>query len=376
MTAAFAGLVTFVFTTVLTVAGVGAAFILIPVFLALGIDVHTAMATALLLNSVAMTVASVRFVRRGLVIWPVAVPVLIVASALSPLGAWVSLGLDHTVLLWAFVAFLLFAALIMLFYRPRPRAQQVGWGPLVGIGTGVGGAAGFVGGLLGVGGGNIIVPALVAAGFEPKKASATTSFIVIFSSFTGFLGHASLAGVNLPLLGWTVGGSAAGALVGSWLMTDRLQGRQVKTAGPGVPLSGTPAPRARGIRIRRRIAHGLLLGLIALLTVSGCRDSSGPQAVAAALETQLAPPAGSVVRLDLRRSAWSAEVRWHVRTEWDWDRYADWLSQRLTQFDARRRTSDELWLVRETPGDVQAIFVGRTTAADARYEVRLRLSAW
>jgi uncharacterized protein len=35
--------------------------------------------------------------------------------------------------------------------------------------------------------------------------------------------------VNLPLLGWTVAGSAGGALLGSWLMTDRLQGRQVKT---------------------------------------------------------------------------------------------------------------------------------------------------
>ncbi len=39
MTALFAGLVTFAFTTILTVAGVGAAFILIPVFLALGIEV-------------------------------------------------------------------------------------------------------------------------------------------------------------------------------------------------------------------------------------------------------------------------------------------------------------------------------------------------
>ncbi len=43
-----AGAVTFAFTTVLTIAGVGAAFILIPVFLSLGIGLHTAMATALL----------------------------------------------------------------------------------------------------------------------------------------------------------------------------------------------------------------------------------------------------------------------------------------------------------------------------------------
>jgi len=226
--ALIAGLITFGFTTLLTIAGVGAAFVLIPVFLALGIEVHTAMATALLLNAVAMAVASVNFVRRKLVVWKVALPMVVVASALSPLGAWVSQGLDRTVLLWLFVGFLVFAALMMLLYTPRARETTSGTGALLGVGLGVGGLAGFIGGLLGVGGGNIIVPALVALGFDPKKASASTSFVVIFSSLTGFLGHMSLAGMNYGLLGWTTVGSAGGAVLGSWLMTDKLKGRQVK----------------------------------------------------------------------------------------------------------------------------------------------------
>lgn len=229
MTYLLAGIVTFAFTTLLTIAGVGAAFVLIPVFLALGIEVHLAMATALLLNSVAMTVASVNFVRRRLVVWHAALPMVVVASAVSPVGAWVSQGLDRTVLLWLFVGFLLFAALMMLFYTPRPRISTSGRATLLGVGLGVGGLAGFLGGLLGVGGGNVIVPALVALGFDPKKASASTSFVVIFSSLAGFLGHASLAGTDYPLLAWTASGSAAGALVGSWLMTDKLRGPQVKT---------------------------------------------------------------------------------------------------------------------------------------------------
>jgi len=45
-----AAAVTFVFTAVLTIAGVGAAFILIPVYYAMGIDLRIAMAVALLLN--------------------------------------------------------------------------------------------------------------------------------------------------------------------------------------------------------------------------------------------------------------------------------------------------------------------------------------
>lgn len=223
-----AGIVTFIFTALLTIAGVGAAFILIPIFIALGIEVHTAMATALLLNAVAMSVASVKFFKSRIIVWNVAIPILIVASILSPVGAWVSQGLDRHILLWLFVGFLIFAALMMLFYTPKAKETIASTRALIVVGMTVGSLAGFIGGLLGVGGGNIIVPALVALGFDPKKASATTSFVVIFSSLTGFLGHMSLAGMNYGLIGWTVAGSAGGALLGSWLMVDKLKGRQVK----------------------------------------------------------------------------------------------------------------------------------------------------
>ena len=241
-----AGIITFVFTALLTIAGVGAAFILIPIFLALGIDVHTAMATALLLNAVAMSVASVKFIRNGLVVWRVAIPILIVASLLSPIGAWVSQGLDRHILLWLFAGFLVFAAVMMLFYTPPVRQKTASVCALIGVGIGVGSLAGFIGGLLGVGGGNIVVPALVALGFDPKKASATTSFVVIFSSLAGFLGHLSLAGMDFGLLGWTAAGSAGGALIGSWLMVDRLRSRQVKVI-IGVVLLAIAANMVRGL---------------------------------------------------------------------------------------------------------------------------------
>ena len=244
---ALAGLITFLFTAVLTIAGVGAAFVLIPVFIALGVEVHTAMATALLLNALAMSVASVKFIRGGLVVWRVAVPILIVASLLSPVGAWVSHGLDRQVLLWSFVGFLVLAAAMMILYTPRARDATASLRVLTGVGMGVGGVAGFIGGLLGVGGGNIVVPALVVLGFDPKKASATTSVVVIFSSLTGFLGHLTLAGMDHGLLAWTAAGSAGGAALGSWLMVDRLKGRQVKVI-IGLVLLGIAAHMAWGLR--------------------------------------------------------------------------------------------------------------------------------
>lgn len=228
VTSLIAGLVTLLFTALLTIAGVGAAFILIPVFVALGIDVHVAMGTALLLNAIAMSFASHRFIRARLVLWKVAVPILVVATAFSPLGAWVSQGLDRDVLLWGFVGFLLFAAAAMLFYEPKEREERQSRARQLAFGMAVGAFAGFLGGLLGVGGGNFIVPVLVWLGIDPKKASATTSFIVIFSSLSGFLGHASFGAMSYSVLGFTAAGSAVGAMVGAWLMTDKLKREHVK----------------------------------------------------------------------------------------------------------------------------------------------------
>jgi uncharacterized membrane protein YfcA len=228
MITAMAGAITFVFTALLTIAGVGAAFILIPVFIALNIDIHIAMATALLLNSIAMIFASYRFIKNKLIIWKVAISILIVATALSPLGACVSVGLNRTVLLWLFVIFLLFAAGMMLFYKPAQKDVERSKSKELISGVSVGAFAGFLGGLLGVGGGNFIVPVLVWLGYNPKKASATSSFIVIFSSFSGFLGHASVGNISAFLLGFTAVGSALGAIVGAWLMTEKLKREHVK----------------------------------------------------------------------------------------------------------------------------------------------------
>lgn len=229
-----AGAVTFAFTAVLTVAGVGAAFILIPVFLALGLELHSAMATTLLLNAVALTVASVRNARKGFIDYRLGVPILVVGAALSPLGARVSQGIDRRTLLALFVLFLLFAAFLMLRPSPPVRADAPSVRRAALFGSAVGAVAGFVGGLLGVGGGNVIAPALVTSGVEPRRASATTSFAVAFASLAGFLGHASLGGIDPAVLGVTAAGSASGALLGSWLMTDKLKGAHVKRLLAGV----------------------------------------------------------------------------------------------------------------------------------------------
>ena len=223
-----AALIVFCFTAVLTIAGVGAAFGIIPFLFWLEFPLKEAMATALLLNSLSMSFASVTFIRNKLVTFQTAIPILIVASIISPIGAYCTQFISREILLWLFSGFLLFAGSMMLLFRPRAKDSLYNWKQQLIFGVLIGSIAGYVGGLLGVGGGNLIVPALIWIGFEPRKAAATSGFIVIFSSLSAFLGHVLLGNINLPLLGISAFASIGGGLLGAWLLSFKLKGQQVK----------------------------------------------------------------------------------------------------------------------------------------------------
>lgn len=224
-----ASAVVVVFSALLSMAGLGAAFLFVPFFYWMGVPLREAMATALLLNAISLAFASAVFIQGGLVRFRAAMPILVAAVILSPLGAWSSQYVPRDILLWLFAAFLVFAGAMMLFYRPAPRNPGGhGGGREVALGVGVGGFAGYLGGLLGVGGGNFIVPVLTWLGYDPKVAAGTTGFVVVFASAAGFLGHASLGGLNPAFLAATGAAAIVGALAGSWLARFKLSSAQLK----------------------------------------------------------------------------------------------------------------------------------------------------
>jgi uncharacterized membrane protein YfcA len=139
---------------------------------------------------VSLAFASAIYVQGKLIDFKTAVPITVAAVVLSPLGARATLGVDQRVLLWIFAGFLVFAGWMMLFYRPKSRAMSRD-AVAIAVGAGLGGAAGFVGGLLGVGGGNIVLPFLNWLGLDAKVAAGTTAFIVVF--FPGWIPRAHLA---------------------------------------------------------------------------------------------------------------------------------------------------------------------------------------
>jgi len=218
----------FVFSGLLAMAGIGAAFLFVPLFYYLGVPLAEATPTALLLNVVSLMFAAFNYWRGKLINWRVGLPVLITAVILSPLGARLTPYVDKTILLTLFAAFLVFAGFMMLFYHAKKRVQALDRGTEIGTGAGVGAAAGFLGGLLGVGGGNFILPVLNWIGLDAKVAAGTTSLVVVFSSLSGFLGHATMGGLDPVFVGITALMAVLGSIVGSQLMKTKVSNAQLK----------------------------------------------------------------------------------------------------------------------------------------------------
>ncbi len=142
-------------------------------------------------------------------------------------GAWLAKFVPGTVQLILFAAVMLLAAWLMFRNsKPaadgtdEPRPRHALWKiTLEGL------AVGVVTGLVGVGGGFLIVPALVLLGGLSMRVAVGTSLVVIaLKSFTGFFKYLDvLADLDIPLdwgtVGWFVTIGVFGILVGHWIGT-------------------------------------------------------------------------------------------------------------------------------------------------------------
>ncbi|WP_172120089.1 sulfite exporter TauE/SafE family protein [Actinomyces faecalis] len=96
------------------------------------------------------------------------------------------------------------------------RAPGAG-GVLATLATGL--VAGFLSGLFGVGGGLVIVPALVALrGMDQRRAAATSLAAIVVTAVVGSASYAARGEVWLAGAALLVAGSLAGAQVGTWLL--------------------------------------------------------------------------------------------------------------------------------------------------------------
>lgn len=153
---------------------------------------------------------------QGSLNWKVALLFGGSGMATAYLAAGWSKALSSTTLMVLFAALMLVVGFFMLL-RPMPTAQDEGgrgWLVTLFSGAGVGVLTGF----LGVGGGFLIVPALVMlVGLPIRQAVGTSLIVIAMNSLAGFLGHLHGPPVDLRVVALFVTAGLTGALVGAWL---------------------------------------------------------------------------------------------------------------------------------------------------------------
>lgn len=229
--------------------GLGGGMLYVPVFKWLDLPFKTiAVPLSLLLNGVTTLSAFMRYVREGLVDFRGGLPAAVSALLLAPVGAHLMQFVPVHTLIILFAAMTALAGLRSLTAKAKtgemdriasPRKRLV-------IGVTVGSFEGFMGGLLGVGGGFVVAPILMELGFSPKRAAATTSFIVTFASASGFLAHAAEGRIEPTLTVLTVIAAIAGSQLGAWFMSRRAKPAWVKRLY-GVLLLAVAAKLVQGL---------------------------------------------------------------------------------------------------------------------------------
>jgi len=152
---------------------------------------------------------------QGTLNWKVALVFGGVGMTAAYLAAGWSKAIPSDVLMMLFAALMLVVGLFMML-KPTPLGGDGGRGWLVTILSGAG--VGVLTGFLGVGGGFLIVPALVMLVGLPMRQAVGTSLVVIaMNSLAGFLGHLDGPPIDLRVVAIFVTAGLTGALVGARL---------------------------------------------------------------------------------------------------------------------------------------------------------------
>ncbi|MDY6908984.1 MAG: sulfite exporter TauE/SafE family protein [Thermodesulfobacteriota bacterium] len=226
----------------LTMVGLGGGLIFSPLFVILGLSKSEAASASLFLNLIAAGSAAYTYSRKRMVDFSLSIPLIVSSSLAAPLGAYLNVRLELRSFLITMAVVLSLAGVRMLM---SPPAEVEGTGPhtakkLVG-GIAVGVCIGLVGGLLGIGGGVFVVPLLIYGLKTPTKvAAASSTFIVCFSSLTGFVGYASMEAIDWGFILPAAAASFVGGQAGARIMSARLKGRNVRVMF-GVVLFGMSA---------------------------------------------------------------------------------------------------------------------------------------
>ncbi len=220
----------FFIALILTMVGLGGGLIFSPLFVILGFAKTDAASASLFLNLIAAASAAYTYSRKKMVDFSLAIPLIVSSGLAAPIGSFLNSRVDKTPFMITMSIVLALAGCRMLMTPPK-QANDVIVSPFKKIigGLGIGVCIGLMGGFLGIGGGVFVVPLLIYVLKTPTKiAAASSTFIVCFSSLTGFLGYAVMEPINWNFILPAAVASFAGGLAGARIMSTHLKGRTIR----------------------------------------------------------------------------------------------------------------------------------------------------
>jgi uncharacterized membrane protein YfcA len=220
----------FLASFILTMVGLGGGLVFSPLFVLLKFPVTTAVSASLFLNGIAAMSAAITYFRKKMVDVKIGLPLIVTSTLCAPIGAMVTGRINLRIFTGILAVVIIIAATRMLFSKKiESEGRSVSSARRIIGGGGIGVLIGFMAGLLGIGGGVFIVPLLIYVLKVPTKTAAASSiFVVIFSSFSGFITHISLADTDWKFILIAAVFSFVGGQLGSRIMAEKLKGHTIR----------------------------------------------------------------------------------------------------------------------------------------------------
>ena len=215
--------------------GGGGSILAVPVLVyALGVDVAQAIPISLIVIAVASAVGALPKVRADQVQWRLAAVFAVAGIPATFVGTAVGKHLPQHAIMIGFAVVMIAAAIRMLRDNGdtgtacKVGNEGINWRRCAPRSIPAGIIVGFLTGLFGVGGGFLIIPALVLMlGVEMPIAVGTSLLIIVANSVAGVLSHLHGAhidwGITAAFVGTAIGGSLIAGHLGSKVNTSRLQ---------------------------------------------------------------------------------------------------------------------------------------------------------
>lgn len=218
--------------------GVGGGFILVPLLTLTGVPIHEAVGTSLAFIVLVSGAGAARHIHQSSADLRLAAAIAIPGVVTAQLGAHLAHGLDEHVLALIFGLVLVAVAVWMLLAPELPEGSSSDYGVDLPRAALVGLVVGFASGVLGVGGGFLLVPALVLLLAIPLAVAVGTSLLaIILPAISGAVAYAALGSIDWTALAATVPFGVLGALYGARLAV-RLPEPALRVAFDVVLLAG------------------------------------------------------------------------------------------------------------------------------------------